>query len=232
MFYFSFISNITRKFQYKSMPYKGKIFICDACGKRAMSIKEGVTKCASCRSDKKNRHHNCKRCNKIYYSTTGKEYCRDCFSIVGVYKNIYYKNKQQKHIRINCNERVDKWETEIKLLATKIKWNLLTPIDHFRIANIWMSVTGDENKFSTQPVDVQCVNMIAKLLKMLSGEIEVGNKRSKPVCKIDERGNVLETYRSVGEAAKANDVYKEFVTHSCNKGRSYKNSRLRFRWVN
>lgn len=208
-------------------------FKCIECGKFAQSKYEQVDKCQSCRAVKQD-IHKCKACDKNFYSTMGKVYCRACFAIRGEYSGNYLKNKTSA-LRSSMCKDIRLYKKQIYLLATKLKWGYINFIDYFRIADIYMSVTCDENKYSQMSAEEQCALMIADMVRMLDGTIEIGTpgRIGKGVVKVDGRGAVIKEYKSVKDAADDNDLYLSFVRRSCNESEFKglgKNRTLRFRW--
>lgn len=212
---------------------KARRFNCE-CGRAAMSVKEDVTKCQKCRMP--NYFAKCKGCDKKFHSKLGKELCRSCNALQNNYKPGYLKLKTKRMLKNNCaDHRV--WAKDIKLLYVKMKHNLLSHIDLFRIASIFMEITCNEVKYSSLEPEEQCKSMINDLIKMVTEddyEISDGHHRGRGVVRIDEKGRVIETFRSIREAAEYHDVYRGFVKNSCDKALEGKdkNGRLRFRWKN
>lgn len=176
-------------------------------------------------------YRNCTKCNRRFYSQIGKVDCKACMIQTGDMTSEYVRRKTIRQMKNNCQDVMD-FESEIKILATKNKWNMLSHIDLFRIANIFIAVTCNENVYSTLEPDEQCKCMISDLIRMLSEkELETKIVISRAVVRVDSRGRVLEEYKSMTEAAKAHDVYVGYVQNSCRANlEKLSKKRLKFRW--
>lgn len=209
-------------------------FKCSSCGKPAHSKYEGIDKCQSCRSTTKVDYKQCAACHKAFYSTIGKEYCRSCFAIRGDYSGNYIKNRTSALRKSQCLD-IRLFKKEIYLLATKSKWGLLSYIDIFRIASIYVAVTCDDNKYSQYEPEYQAKFMMDDLVRMVDGTIEIGSpgRPGRGVVKVDANGKVLKEYSSVTAAAEDNDIYVMFVRRCCNESNFKglgRNRLLSFRW--
>lgn len=165
----------------------------------------------------KNHNRKCLNCKKKFYSSKGKENCSACNRLLGVTK----PNPQNDKIRIlralkrNC-EDVRVYATDIKLLATKMKWNLINPIDNFRIADLYMKITCNDLKYSTKDAYQQAEFMIAELLKLLTADIlpkTPGNARV--IVQLNKEGEVIREFKSVRTCAKELDYAYETIQRRC-----------------
>jgi hypothetical protein len=212
--------------------YKGKRFKCNTCGKIATSKFDDMMDCSKCRTKPVNNKKICAGCGRKFHTTTGKTLCRHCYSISGF--SLTQKRKQKQLQQLPDCHPITGWEKSIKTLLVKLKWNLLSPVDLFRVAHIYMDCVCDENKYSTLIPEEQCQYMLLEMSGILKGELDANNKKSKPVVKIDANGNILAEYSSMKSAASANKVFISFVANSCKKdgyiNAKGKNRKLRFRW--
>lgn len=58
-----------------------------------------------------------------------------------------------------------------------------------------------------------------RLVKTVRGIIEAGRKKRKPVVKLDADGNVVDIYRTITEAARANYYSISMISIACHKKR-------------
>lgn len=177
---------------------------------------------------------NCKSCGKKVVTKYIPPLCRYCKKLFGENKEHTVRVKVTKLVRKSCDD-VKKYESEIKRLATKVKHNLLTPIDPFRICDIFIAVTCDETKYAALDVDMQCRLMIKDLVDMLTiPHFQIKNSRSynrrgRAIVKIEE-GVVIEQYASLRHAQEKTDYPRDSIKKVCNGGkvRSIKED---FRWA-
>lgn len=173
---------------------------CSVCDKWSQSSK-GRTICRKCDPADKSPRKYCTSCGRRFWSQIGKEQCRTCMQATFNNQPIEYVNRKVKRLIEKSCESVFKYERDIKLLATKMKWDLLSHIDLFRIANIYMAVACDETKFSTYEADVQCQYMLSELMMMLQSDDGTYQPRYKAICRMDGKGNVLQRWDNATSAS-------------------------------
>lgn len=207
---------------------RSRTFKCK-CGRTGYTIKDDVTECGRCRSAALK----CINCGNKFHSTVGKVSCRKCNNLSKNLSRTYSDTKTKKMIKSNCDD-YKQYETDIRLLYVKLKHNLLSQIDIFRVVNIYISVTCNEASYSTFTPEDQCACMLNDLMNMVTSvdEVKTKGRKGRAVVKINEEGDVIAEYASVTEAAKSHDIYKGYVTNSCNlKHKKHcQKSGLRFRW--
>ena len=207
---------------------QSKRFSCSNCGKTAISKFADITTCMSCRSDKTR----CKNCDKYFKSATGKEHCRVCRRLLGLISPIAMKKSIDIITKFNCSD-VKEYEKEIKLLATKVKWGLISHLDYFRIADVWMAVTCDEVKWSAKEPNIQISLMIDLLVRMLQDanikyiKATPPSKR-KAVKQVDVSGRTLKTWSTVKEVCEEFDLSRPIITAVLNKKKKITNLDLRW----
>jgi hypothetical protein len=210
--------------------YTGNWFTCEKCGRRAVSKDAAITNCKKCRGTSQKGKANCRTCGRIFHSTIGKDLCRFCYSIDG---HLYSKSiRMRKHALVKKLEGpIDRWRDRIKILLVKMKWNLLSQIDIFLVAHIYMDITNNENKYSTLQIDHQIQYMLLELEKMMNNEFVPPPRLGRRVEQIDSKGKVVQEFFSMSAAAKHHDVHIAVVRKSClNGGFLNKKKPLRFRW--
>jgi hypothetical protein len=210
--------------------YKGKPFICKTCNKKALTQKEDMTECSKCRGLSKQDHSKCENCNRRFFTTIGKTLCRQCFAIEGNFSSSYRKSQMPK----NASKTIRQWTPQIKILLVKLRWNILNPVDTFKIAHIYMDCVNNENKYSTLEIDHKIQYMLFELKTMMTGEFAPKGsfRRGREVQQIDDSGKVLKEYVSLRMAAVEHNISRVIVQKSCDNGGylNKKHKRLRFRY--
>lgn len=130
----------------------------------------------------------CVRCDKTLHGLKGKDTCRSCNWILGNVTEQYARRIILKIEEEHCSDAIH-WQKEIMLLSVKQKWNLLNPIDYYRVADIFIKVSCDANKYSTETPEKQCELMLHELRLVLSGKAEAAKKRGK-------KGKSIVAYKS------------------------------------
>jgi hypothetical protein len=208
---------------------ESRSFKCVTCSKTAITKFEHVLECSKCRTS----NAKCANCGTKFKSKTGKEHCRVCRRLLGLISPVSMKKSIQLISRSNCSD-VREHEKEIKILATKLKWNLLTPLDYYRVANVWMIVTCDELKWSSQEIHTQIELMLDLLVKMLSEPVSNYTKKPssgfrKSIKQVDSSGRTLKKWPTVKEACEELDLNRTLVTSILNGKKKVSN--LDLRWV-
>jgi hypothetical protein len=204
-------------------------FECVTCSKIAITKFDDVLECSKCRTmDTK-----CANCGTKFTSTTGKKHCRVCRRLLGLISPVAMKRSISLTTKLNCSD-VREHEKEIKILATKLKWNLLTPLDYYRVANVWMTVTCDEIKWSSKEIHTQIELMLDLLIRMLSEPVSHYAKKPgagfrKSVKQVDSSGRTLKKWSTVKEVCEEFDLNRTFVTAVLNGKKKISN--LDLRWV-
>ncbi len=211
--------------------YYGRTFICAKCGRNAITKKEDVDKCSTCRSKKNDTHLKCHDCGRRFFSTKGKTLCRHCFSIKGHFLSESYRRKNNRFSK-DISDVISRWSPQIKILLVKMKWNLLNQVDIFKVAHIYMECIDNENKYSSLEVDEQVQYMLMELEKMMTGNFNPSERAGRRVLQIDATGAIIKEFCSMNAAARELKVHLSFVKNSCNNngyiGKKFK--RLRFRY--
>lgn len=159
----------------------------------------------------------CENCSKKFYSSTGKTKCSACNRLLGFVKpSNYEKIRLNKALKRNCGS-VHDYSTEIKILATKVKWNLINHIDIFRIADLYLTITCNDLKYSTKEPEQQVELMIAELLVLLSHKpsTKVG-RPSRYVVQLNEKGEVIKEFVSVRKCSKELNYSQVTIQKRCN----------------
>jgi hypothetical protein len=183
---------------------------CSGCGKWSQS-NSGKTMCRKCAPKDDGPRKYCTSCGRKFWSQKGKEQCRTCMQATFNGQAPEYVNRKVKRLIEKSCESVFKYERDIKILATKMKWNLLSHIDLFRIANIYMDVVCDETKFSTYEADVQCQYMLSELMIMLQSDDGTYQPKYKAICRMDGKGNVLQRWDNATKASEELGVSRKIL---------------------
>lgn len=196
---------------------------CKNCNKVFYSKKKEL--CRSCINVTK---PICKNCGKTHTSVT-KEYCRNCARSLGFISKQAIQNRIRRSIKNLCSD-IKEFEGEIKRLAVKMKYDLISPIDLYRIVDIYLKVTCDENKYSIQsPLD-QCRCMIEELILALSNiDRTPSTKNGRAVVHINNRGRIVAEWSSIRKAALSLDYVASAIRSRCN-GKKVKSIKEDLRW--
>lgn len=212
--------------------YEGRKFVCAKCKKVAYSKFEDIENCRSCRTVAKN-HSNCQKCGRKFYTTIGKKLCRFCFAIEGHYQSESYRRRQHRESKAVL-PAIERYQSALKILFVKYKWNLLNQIDIFKICHIYMECTSNENKYSNLETGEQVQYMLLELNNIMKGSYVPEPRKGRKVLHINSKGHVLGEYASLNACAKHFDVYLSYVRNSCEHGGylgKKVSKRLRFRYA-
>lgn len=207
---------------------------CKTCLKSFYTSK-GKETCRSCskslgiRREPRPNEPVCKNCFKNFYSTRGKEFCRKCSLSLGLVSREAIRQLTKRRLLSLC-EDIKIYEPEIKCLAVKLKYRMISPLDIYRIADLYMKITCNEIKYSTkEPLD-QCYSMIDELLQTLMSLDQPKHPRSgKSVVVLDKNNKIKAEYPSVRQAAKALDYSEISITRLCD-GKPVKCIKENIKW--
>ena len=157
-----------------------KYFNCAGCGKLATSVDFTMTLCQKCRPHKIIK---C-QCGKKYSTKKGKTKCRNCFKLENDYT---IKNLRNLYNRVKVDPKP--YLLDIKLLLIKEKWNLLNPVDYYRVCNIWMLILGNELSYSADAPNIQ-IKLMLNELKELFNYKWIPNKKTKTRLKRPTKFNI------------------------------------------
>lgn len=163
------------------------------------------------------RNAKCQNCKKKFHSSTGKLYCRACRNYLNMIPNASKKRNQKNKLKRLC-EDVLLHQSEIYLLATKEKWGLLNQIDFFRVANIYMLVVCNENRYAQKEPDVQVQMMLKELVDLIEfRKIDATNTKYKTraIVQLDKNGIVVRTFQSMKHASQVLDYSTFVIKRTC-----------------
>jgi hypothetical protein len=149
----------------------------------------------------------CKSCGKKFHSQIGKTECQSCIISRFGYQSDYYARRVLKRKLKSLKGDIKESEVDIKMLSVKKKWNLLSEIDYFRIADIYMGIVCDEKKYSSEEPHTQVGHMLDELLILLEKEsqkstddfVRRSNLFSKKVLLFDEKDNIIKEFDKLGD---------------------------------
>lgn len=207
---------------------QAKKFKCENCHKAAISLDHSVNLCQTCRPKKIGR---CESCGKKFESTTGKTKCRLCRRLHNEISEFSIKRNLNQMQANLCNE-LQPYANDIRLLNAKLKWDLLTPLDYFRVADLYVKITCDEMKYSAQDPDVQIKLMLHDLYQLLvNDKFKIkSEKGKKAIIQLDKEGKVIAKWSSVKACAKDLYLDRASVRAYCNGKRRSKFFILRWRY--
>lgn len=159
----------------------------------------------------------CENCGNKFSSYTGKTHCQKCRNALGLVNSQALRARIQKRIKQTAEDPM-LYADEIKRLAVKIKWNLLSHIDMFRVVHIYLNITNDPEKYSSDTPEIQAQLMIKELIRMITLPKKKPGRPSMSVCLI-EGDRVVKTWKSTTECANELGMRSTSVTKICNGGR-------------
>lgn len=194
------------------MRYGGWKIQCSDCGKSCWTNKVGNTKCQGCRGTIKK---TCVGCQKKFHSTTGANKCRFCKRVSGELTKKTYR----RDLENQCSD-IKKYDSDIRCLCVKIKHNLMTPADFYRVCDIYMQVTCNENKYSTFEAKDQVAYMLKELWDTLKMSKEVvfktrEDKRKKKVALFNEDGVEVKRWSSIRDCSYELDLNLDNIRAIC-----------------
>ena len=160
----------------------------------------------------------CKNCNAKFYSSKGDENCRPCRRELGLLTYEQSRRIAVKMIKEACGDAKD-YKTEIIHFSIKQKWGLLTQLDYYKIADLYLKVACDSEKYSQNEPKHQVVYMLSDLRTLLM-DFSVKKKRKvkhgKAVVEVVD-GKVKRSWSTINAAAKELDISGNMVCRICNK---------------
>lgn len=145
------------------LEYRANIYDCAECGKKSMSKDLNRTICIECNEKTKPR---CLHCKSKFYSSTGKQHCRNCRRLLGLLSPEANRQRLARALKSICSDPLV-WERDIKLLQIKLKWGLFSHIDAFRVAHIYMDCICNADKYCTLDAMKQAEHMLAELATII-----------------------------------------------------------------
>lgn len=166
----------------------------------------------------------CSRCGKKYHGTK-KEYCRICCNELGLVtrNTIWFQQKRRMKSFVASPQP---FITDIKILATKFKWNLLSPIDLFKIVNIWLKLFDANNGYDRMNLNDQISKMIADLKWSLDKEPSNHESKRKIIKGVVlwQNEEIVKTWTSVKKCSEDLEISTSTIRMICD------GKRTRFVW--
>lgn len=206
---------------------EAKRFTCD-CGRVALSLDHSVTQCQKCRPK---RTPHCESCGKKFSTINDKTKCRLCRRLHNEISEVSMRRNLLQQEKSLCNE-LEPVANDIRLLNAKLKWNLLTPLDYYRVADIFVKVTCDEMKYSAQEPEVQVKLMLNDLYQLLiNDQFKIKSHRGikRAIVQLNSSGQVIAKWPSVRSCAKDLDLDRATVRAYCDGKRKSRTYTLRWR---
>ena len=95
----------------------------------------------------------CDTCKKTFYTSKGNEHCRPCMRDLGLLTEEQNKRILQRIIKDACGDAKN-YKTEIFLYSAKQKWNLLSELDYYKIADLYLKIICDGFKYSQNEPEI------------------------------------------------------------------------------
>lgn len=160
----------------------------------------------------------CLNCKKKFYSTKGKENCAPCSRLLGLIKPYIVRRSSYYKLKRTC-EDVSLFERDIYLLATKFKWNLISPVDIYRVADLYIKVTCNDLKYSTNDPERQAEIMIKDLVELLELKKQlptIARYKARSIVQLSKNGRVIRTFNSIKHAVEVLDYTDSTIKRACN----------------
>jgi hypothetical protein len=159
---------------------------------------------------------NCKKCNRKFYTTKGADYCRPCKRELGLLTEVQKAKIYNQLLKDNCGD-VNDFKEEIIMYSIRCKWDLLTELDYYKIAHMYLQIICDPVRFSQNPIKDQINYMLADLRTLLYG---IPKKKRKPktgrgIVEIID-GKINRSWHTISEAGRELDITSNMVGRICN----------------
>lgn len=177
-------------------------------------------------------NRNCNTCKKKFYTSKQNEHCRPCMRDLGLLSDEQNKRILQRIIKDACGD-AKQYKTEIFLYSVKQKWNMLTQLDYYKIADLYLKIICDGFKYSQNEPENQVIYMLADLRTLLMEfptKKRIGRTKGKGVIQLTKDGKIKKQWKSIKSASEALDLGEYKVKALCN--RKIKNVSPILYWAN
>lgn len=159
----------------------------------------------------------CKNCNGKYYSSKNEENCRPCRRDLGLLTIEQSRAIANKILKAACGDAKD-YRSEIMYYSVKQKYNQLTELDYYLIADLYLKIICDAFKYSQNEPKNQVIYMLSDLRTLLMEfpKREKYIKSGRGVVEVVD-GKVNRSWNSINKAATELDISTNMVGRICDR---------------